>query len=168
MSDSIPYPGSPSLAADAREKVTQTFQHTLELARAGRNEEALLGCDFILKMDGRYVPAKRLLETLRGVASGTVVDLSEFAGVGRPAARPASVAPAPNLAASPTLIPTAKQGMKPVQMPAAPAPPGPPGAAPDPFGFSAPAPGAGGGGLGGFDDFALSDPFASSATGSKR
>ena len=59
-----PYEGSPSLAPDAREKVLQTFRHTLQLARDGRNEEALLGCDFILKMDPRFAPARQLLELL--------------------------------------------------------------------------------------------------------
>ncbi|MDL1951914.1 hypothetical protein FBQ97_19190, partial [Acidobacteria bacterium ACD] len=78
MPDPAEYPGSPSLSVEARAKVQQTFRHTLELARGGRNEEALLGCDFILKMDSRFVPARRLLEALRGVASGTVVDLSAF------------------------------------------------------------------------------------------
>ncbi|MGE5347352.1 MAG: hypothetical protein ACM3JH_15465, partial [Acidithiobacillales bacterium] len=73
------YEGSPSLALDAREKVRQTFRHTLQLARDGRNEEALLGCDFILKMDSRFSPAHRLLESLRGVPAGKRVDLAQFA-----------------------------------------------------------------------------------------
>src|SRR5207237_10315961 len=79
MAETSPYPGSPSLSNEAREKVRQTFRHTIQLAKNGRNEEALLGCDFILKMDARFQPARRLLETLRGVATGTIVDLSPFA-----------------------------------------------------------------------------------------
>jgi tetratricopeptide (TPR) repeat protein len=73
-----PYQGSPSLSPDAREKVLQTFRHTLALAQGGRNEEALLGCDFILKMDARFAPARRLLESLRGVPVGTAIDVSPF------------------------------------------------------------------------------------------
>ena len=78
MRETAPYPGSSSLSPDARDKVLQTFLHTLELARSGRNEEALLGCDFILKMDLRFTPARGLLEALRGVSAGTVVDLAPF------------------------------------------------------------------------------------------
>lgn len=74
-----PYEGSPSLALDAREKVLQTFRHTLQLASDGRNEEALLGCDFILKMDSRFAPAHRLLESLRGVPAGQRIDIGPFA-----------------------------------------------------------------------------------------
>src|SRR5262245_4652715 len=105
MADPSPYPGSPSLSAEAREKVRQTFRHTLQLAKSGRNEEALLGCDFILKMDARFQPARRLLETLRGVASGSVVDLSpfdEFLGDG---GAPVPAAPAPRPAPAPGAAP---------------------------------------------------------------
>ena len=73
------YSGSPALAPDAREKVLQTFRHTLVLAQEGKNEEALLGCDFLLKMDARFAPARSLLEVLRGVAPGTPVDVARFA-----------------------------------------------------------------------------------------
>ena len=79
MPELAAYPGSPALSAEAREKVLQTFRHTLEMARAGRNEDALLGCDFILKMDARFAPARQLLASLRGIAAGTVVDLADFA-----------------------------------------------------------------------------------------
>lgn len=99
MPEPASYPGSPSLSAEAREKVLQTFRHTLDMARAGRNEDALLGCDFILKMDARFAPARRLLSSLRGVAAGTVVDLADFDVFGSvpPSARPAP-APAPVVA----------------------------------------------------------------------
>ncbi len=74
-----PYEGSASLAPEAREKVLQTFRHTLQLVRDGRNEEALLGCDFILKMDARFAPAHRLLASLRGVPAGQRIDAAPFA-----------------------------------------------------------------------------------------
>jgi tetratricopeptide (TPR) repeat protein len=73
------YAGSPALAPEAREKVLQTFRHTLVLAQEGKNEEALLGCDFLLKMDARFAPARSLLEALRGVAPGTPVNVERFA-----------------------------------------------------------------------------------------
>jgi tetratricopeptide (TPR) repeat protein len=72
------YAGSLALAPEAREKVLQTFRHTLALAEAGKNEEALLGCDFLLKMDARFAPARGLLEMLRGVAPGTPVNVDRF------------------------------------------------------------------------------------------
>ncbi len=73
------YAGSPALAPEAREKVLQTFRHTLALAQEGKNEEALLGCDFLLKMDSRFTPARGLLEMLRGFAPGTPVNVDRFA-----------------------------------------------------------------------------------------
>ena len=73
------YAGSLALAPEAREKVLQTFRHTLVLAQEGKNEEALLGCDFMLKMDARFAPARSLLEVLRGVAPGTPVNVERFA-----------------------------------------------------------------------------------------
>ncbi len=72
------YPGSPALAFDAREKVLQTFRHTLELVQEGKNEEALIGCDFLLKMDARFAPARSLLEMLRGAPPGARVNVEEF------------------------------------------------------------------------------------------
>jgi tetratricopeptide (TPR) repeat protein len=109
MAEPASYPGSPSLSAEAREKVQQTFRHTLEMARAGRNEDALLGCDFILKMDARFAPARKLLASLRGVAAGTVVDLGDFeAFLSGPApARPAPAPPAPAPAPAPPSTPSA-------------------------------------------------------------
>ncbi len=133
------YEGSPSLALDAREKVRQTFRHTLQLARDGRNEEALLGCDFILKMDSRFSPAHRLLESLRGVPAGKRVDLAQFA---------------PFLQASPPPEPPPPPGGGPFETEAAsPTPPLPP------------APPATGGGLDElvFDDFAAREPVAATA-----
>ena len=98
MPEPASYPGSPSLAAEARDKVLQTFRHTLDMARAGRNEDALLGCDFILKMDPRFAPARRLLASLRGIAAGTVVDLAEFDAFGSAPARAPTPAPPPRAA----------------------------------------------------------------------
>lgn len=137
MPELAAYPGSPALSAEAREKVLQTFRHTLEMARAGRNEDALLGCDFILKMDARFAPARQLLASLRGIAAGTVVDLADFApylGGSAPAAE------------APPATPPSGYGVPP--------PPAEPAPAADPFA----APGAGLDSLS-FDDLAA-NPFA--------
>ena len=136
------YDGSPSLAPEAREKVLQTFRHTLQLARDARNEEALLGCDFILKMDTRFSPARLLLESLRGVPSGTRVDLASFepylgAAAAAPPAAPAAAAPGP-------LFPPRPAPVAPM------VPPGPAPAAPAHTGSLDDLV---------FDDFAAADPF---------
>lgn len=110
-----PYDGSPSLAQDAREKVLQTFRHTLQLVRDGRNEEALLGCDFILKMDSRFAPAHRLLASLRGVPAGQRVDIASF--VSHIEAATPAPAPAPP--------PPPQEAPGPFEAEAAPAPPPP-------------------------------------------
>jgi len=114
-----PYEGSPSLALDAREKVLQTFRHTLQLASDGRNEEALLGCDFILKMDSRFGPAHRLLESLRGVPAGQRIDIAPFAS---------------HLEKSPAPEAPPRQPDGPFESEAAPPSPSPPAAAPAPTG----------------------------------
>lgn len=92
------YAGSPALSPEAREKVLQTFRHTLSLAQSGKADEALLGCDFILKMDGRFAPARALLDALRTAAPGAPVDInrfSEFLGFDSAVEEIASAAEAP-------------------------------------------------------------------------
>ncbi|HUP25282.1 MAG TPA: hypothetical protein VNB06_20380, partial [Thermoanaerobaculia bacterium] len=58
------YPGDPALAQEIRTRVLTTFRQTVELAGEGRLQEASLGCDFILKMDPRFEPARKLQERL--------------------------------------------------------------------------------------------------------
>ncbi len=65
------YPGNPSLAQETQDRLLSTFSQTLDLAARGNREEALLGCDFILRMDPLFEPARRLLERLQA-ASGAV------------------------------------------------------------------------------------------------
>ena len=148
MPELAAYPGSPALSAEAREKVLQTFRHTLEMARTGRNEDALLGCDFILKMDARFTPARQLLASLRGIAAGTVVDLADFAPYFDGSALP--VPPPAPVGAAPPATPPAGYGVPPAL--AQPAP------AADPYA----APGAGLDSLS-FDDLAA-NPFAPAAS----
>ena len=56
------YPGNPSLPQEVRDKILSTFRHTLNLFKEGRLDDCLIGCDFILKMDPRFGPARKLLE----------------------------------------------------------------------------------------------------------
>lgn len=71
------YAGNPSLSSDVQNRVLGTFEQTLGLAAEGSRQEALLGCDFVLRMDPHFEPARRLQERLRN-SSGPVdvADLS--------------------------------------------------------------------------------------------
>jgi tetratricopeptide (TPR) repeat protein len=77
------YRGNPDLAPDVQERIVSTFRQTLDLAAGGSVQEATLGCDFILRMDPDFEPARTLLgrleqaggpvgvDDLRGAADGT-------------------------------------------------------------------------------------------------
>ena len=45
------YPGDSSLSQEIRERIVKTFGLTLDLAEAENTAEALLGCDFMLRLD---------------------------------------------------------------------------------------------------------------------
>jgi tetratricopeptide (TPR) repeat protein len=59
------YSGSSSLSSEVKQRILSTFEQTLELARDGNRQEALLGCDFVLRMDPQFEPARVLQERLR-------------------------------------------------------------------------------------------------------
>ena len=95
------YPGNPALPREVREKILSTFRHTLNLFKEGKLDDCLIGCDFILKMDPRFTPARQLIEKSKNPAADVdVADLEslvsatptrqERVGLGRdgPAARP--------------------------------------------------------------------------------
>ncbi len=63
------YPGNPSLPREVRDKILSTFRHTLNLFKEGKTDDCLIGCDFILKMDPRFVPARQLMEKARNPAA---------------------------------------------------------------------------------------------------
>jgi len=65
MASENAYPGNPALPNEAREKILSTFRHSLNLFKAGKAEDCAVGCDFILKMDPRFSPARQLLEKAR-------------------------------------------------------------------------------------------------------
>ena len=58
------YPGDPALASDVQQRILTTFQQTLELAGQGNRQEALLGCDFILRLDPQFGPARTLQQMI--------------------------------------------------------------------------------------------------------
>ena len=68
------YAGNPSLSSDIQKRVLGTFEQTLGLAAEGNRQEALLGCDFVLRMDSQFEPARRLQERLRDSTGPVRVD----------------------------------------------------------------------------------------------
>ncbi len=68
------YPGNPSLPKEVRGKILSTFRHTLNLFREGKTDDCVIGCDFILKMDPRFAPARQLMEKAKNPAAA--VDLA--------------------------------------------------------------------------------------------
>jgi tetratricopeptide (TPR) repeat protein len=75
------YPGNPSLADEVQQKVLGTFMQTLDLAEAGKKEEALLGCDFIRRLDPQFKLADTLSERLESEEGElSVADLRSAAG----------------------------------------------------------------------------------------
>ena len=58
------YVGNSALSPQIQERIQNTFRQTLGLAEEGNRQEALLGCDFILRLDPLFEPARRLQERL--------------------------------------------------------------------------------------------------------
>jgi tetratricopeptide (TPR) repeat protein len=73
------YPGNPSLPREVRDKILSTFKHTISLYHEGKVDDCVIGCDFILKMDPRFSPARRLLEKSKNPAAD--VDLIELEAI---------------------------------------------------------------------------------------
>jgi tetratricopeptide (TPR) repeat protein len=84
------YPGNSSLPPDVQQRIRSTFEHTLGLAAKGSRQEALLGCDFVLRMDPLFEPARRLQERLEIATGPLAVD-----DLRRPEAPPAAHPPSP-------------------------------------------------------------------------
>ncbi len=59
------YPGDPSLTPDVQQRILNTYQQTLQLAAAGSRQEALLACDFVLRLDPRFGPARVLQQMIQ-------------------------------------------------------------------------------------------------------
>ncbi|HUP65030.1 MAG TPA: tetratricopeptide repeat protein [Thermoanaerobaculia bacterium] len=56
------YPGNSSLADDVKQRVLTTFSQTLDLYDQGLLDDVVVGCEFVLKMDPQFGPAKQLLQ----------------------------------------------------------------------------------------------------------
>ena len=74
------YAGNAKLSQEIQNRITNTFQQTIALVEEGNVQEALLGCDFILRLDPLFEPARKLQERLQeSGADLTVEDLAAFA-----------------------------------------------------------------------------------------
>jgi tetratricopeptide (TPR) repeat protein len=130
------YPGNQSLASDVQQRIRSTFEHTLGLAEKGSRQEALLGCDFVLRMDPLFEPARRLQERLEGTSGPLAVeDLRRErpstspqspAAPLSPAAHPGGIAAAADPTAAPDTLWTDLDGLA-SELPDLPDPHAPPG-----------------------------------------
>jgi tetratricopeptide (TPR) repeat protein len=71
------YVGNASLSEQIQERILTTFQQTLSLAQEGNRQEALLGCDFVLRLDPLFEPARQL-QTRLGEGEGPI-DVDDLA-----------------------------------------------------------------------------------------
>jgi tetratricopeptide (TPR) repeat protein len=107
------YPGNPSLPAEVREKIVSTFRHALNLFSSGNVSDCLIGCEFILKMDPRFTPARRLQEKVKNRDSN--IDIGELQAAATAAASPAAAPSPPPAAPAPpaSAPPPPSAGVKP-------------------------------------------------------
>ncbi|MHB0969001.1 MAG: tetratricopeptide repeat protein [Thermoanaerobaculia bacterium] len=68
------YAGNPSLPPEVRDRVMSTFMQARDLFKQGRTDEAIAGCELILKMDALFDPAKKLIEKAHNPASPIDID----------------------------------------------------------------------------------------------
>ncbi len=68
------YPGNVALAQDIQDRILDTFQQTLKLVEDESLKEARLGCDFILRLDPMFEPARWLQDRLDSSEGEIVLD----------------------------------------------------------------------------------------------
>jgi len=88
------YVGNEALSPQIQERIQNTFDQTIGLAEEGNRQEALLGCDFILRLDPLFEPARRLQERLN--EGEGPVEIGDLTGGEAPQAT-AVAAPAPEI-----------------------------------------------------------------------
>lgn len=88
MAENDSYPGNPALPQEGKDKIVSTFRHAINLYKEGKREDCAVGCDFILKMDPRFAPARQLLEAARNPAAA--VDVASLETLAASLANPAA------------------------------------------------------------------------------
>lgn len=104
------YPGNLSLPKEVREKIVSTFRHTLDLYQDGKLDDCLIGCDFILKMDPRFAPARQLQEKARNPKAEIDVEELRAIAFAEPAAPAAAQPPGERITRDVPLIPSSDPG----------------------------------------------------------
>jgi tetratricopeptide (TPR) repeat protein len=92
---------------EVREKILSTFRHALNLFSSGNVNDCLIGCEFILKMDPRFTPARQLQEKARNPYSN--VDISDLEAAVSAAAPADALAPPAPPPAAPAAAPPAEK-----------------------------------------------------------
>jgi tetratricopeptide (TPR) repeat protein len=69
------YPGNPDLSPQAQDRVMTAFKQVVGKLQQGNREEALIGLEFVLRLDPAYAPAKNLHQQLSSGASE--IDLND-------------------------------------------------------------------------------------------
>lgn len=70
------YAGNAKLSQEIQNRILNTFQQTIALVEEGNVQEAMLGCDFILRLDPLFEPARKLQGRLK--ESGTDVAIEDL------------------------------------------------------------------------------------------
>jgi tetratricopeptide (TPR) repeat protein len=68
------YPGNPEIPSDIQQRLLDAFGEALDLAEMGKREEAGLGCDFILRTDPLFEPARVLMRRVQQADGPLSVD----------------------------------------------------------------------------------------------
>jgi tetratricopeptide (TPR) repeat protein len=69
------YPGNPELSPQAQDRVMTAFKQVVGKLQQGNREEALIGLEFVLRLDPAYAPAKNLHQQLSSGAAE--IDLND-------------------------------------------------------------------------------------------
>jgi len=69
------YAGDNELSEELRQRVEETFKQSRELAQEGKTQEATLGCEFVLRLDPLFEPARELLSRIE--TGGDLTDAPE-------------------------------------------------------------------------------------------
>ena len=76
------YPGNPSLGDEVKQRILATYEQSVGLAQSGRDQEAILGCDFVLELDPQFDPARALKARLTGSGGASAAPSTGPAGDG--------------------------------------------------------------------------------------
>ncbi|HVE66108.1 MAG TPA: hypothetical protein VNC59_05970, partial [Thermoanaerobaculia bacterium] len=104
------YPGNLSLPKEVREKIVSTFRHTLDLYQDGKLDDCLIGCDFILKMDPRFAPARQLQEKARNPKAEIDVEELRAIAFAEPVAPRPAESPGDRITKDVPLVPSSEPG----------------------------------------------------------